>query len=67
MNEQATPSFTISSGVMLAAAYIVMGKLGLMLAVPPGYASGIFPPAGLAIALFKAIEDYAMPRTEEAA
>ena len=50
MNEQATPLFSISSGVMLAATYIVLGKLGLMLAVPPGYASGIFPPAGLAIA-----------------
>ncbi|MBX3348926.1 MAG: CHASE domain-containing protein [Nitrospira sp.] len=50
LNEQTTPSFSISSGVMLAAAYIVLGKLGLMLAVPPGYASGIFPPAGLAIA-----------------
>lgn len=50
MNEQATPSFGISSGVVLAATYIVLGKLGLMLAIQPGYASGIFPPAGLAIA-----------------
>ncbi len=49
MSEQ-TPSFGISSGVMLTAAYIVLGKLGLMLAIQPGYASGIFPPAGLAIA-----------------
>jgi PAS domain S-box-containing protein len=49
-NEQATPSFGISSGVMLSAAYIVLGKLGLMLAIQPGYASGIFPPAGLAVA-----------------
>lgn len=31
--------------------YIVTGKLGLMLAVPPGYASAIFPPAGIAIAV----------------
>jgi diguanylate cyclase (GGDEF)-like protein/PAS domain S-box-containing protein len=30
--------------------YIIAGKLGLMLAVPPGYASSIFPPAGIAIA-----------------
>ena len=50
MSEQATPPFGISSGLMLAAAYVVLGKLGLMLAVSPGYASGIFPPAGLAIA-----------------
>lgn len=31
--------------------YIITGKLGLMLAVPPGYASAIFPPAGIAIAV----------------
>lgn len=50
MNEQATPLFGISSGAMLAAAYVVLGKLGLMLAIQPGYVSGIFPPAGLAVA-----------------
>lgn len=33
----------------LTVAYLISGKLGLMLAVPPGYASGIFPPAGLAV------------------
>ncbi len=30
--------------------YILTGKLGLMLALPPGYISGIFPAAGLAVA-----------------
>lgn len=30
---------------------MVTGKLGLMLALPPGYASAIFPPAGIAIAV----------------
>ncbi len=34
----------------LTAAYVVSGKLGLLLAVPPGYASPIFPPAGIAMA-----------------
>src|SRR5215468_3798881 len=34
----------------LTAAYAVSGKLALLLAVPPGYASPIFPPAGIAIA-----------------
>jgi len=34
----------------LTLAYIASGKLALMLAVPPGYASPIFPPAGIAIA-----------------
>src|SRR6516164_4519338 len=36
--------------VSLTLAYIVTGKLALMLAVPPGYASPIFPPAGIAVA-----------------
>jgi len=35
---------------LLTAGYIVTGKLALLLAVPPGYASPIFPPAGIAIA-----------------
>lgn len=37
--------------MVLVLIYIVTGKLGLMLAVPPGYASAIFPPAGIAIAV----------------
>ena len=37
-------------GPLLAAAYAVTGKLGLMLALPPGYASGVFPTAGLSVA-----------------
>ena len=36
--------------LLLCVAYIVSGKLGLMLALPPGYASPIFPPAGIAVA-----------------
>jgi len=31
-------------------AYVATGKLALALAVPPGYASPIFPPAGIAVA-----------------
>jgi signal transduction histidine kinase len=34
----------------LALAYTATGKLALLLAVPPGYASPIFPPAGIAVA-----------------
>ena len=34
-----------------AAAYAVTGYLGLLLAIPPGYASPVFPAAGLALAL----------------
>ncbi|MEN6584782.1 MAG: CHASE domain-containing protein [Sulfuricella sp.] len=36
--------------LLLTIAYVAGGKLGLMLALPPGYASPIFPPAGIAIA-----------------
>lgn len=39
------------SSLALVLIYIITGKLGLMLAVPPGYASAIFPPAGIAIAV----------------
>jgi PAS domain S-box-containing protein len=34
----------------VALAYVVTGRLGLLLAVPPGYATAIFPPAGVAMA-----------------
>jgi signal transduction histidine kinase/integral membrane sensor domain MASE1/CheY-like chemotaxis protein len=36
--------------VSLTVAYVVSGKLALLLAVPPGFASPIFPPAGIAAA-----------------
>jgi PAS domain S-box-containing protein len=35
---------------ILAAAYAVTGRLGLLLAIPPGYATAIWPPSGLALA-----------------
>ncbi len=34
----------------LALAYFVTGKLALILAVPPGYATAIWPPSGIALA-----------------
>ncbi|HVH75537.1 MAG TPA: CHASE domain-containing protein [Stellaceae bacterium] len=34
----------------LTLGYALSGKLGLLLAVPPGYATAIFPPAGIAVA-----------------
>jgi len=36
--------------LILTLAYFVTGKLGLMLAVPPGYATAIWPPSGIALA-----------------
>ena len=34
----------------MASAYAVIGRLSLLLAIPPGYATAIWPPAGLALA-----------------
>lgn len=36
--------------VLIAVAYCLTGKLGLMLAVHPGFATAVFPPAGIALA-----------------
>jgi signal transduction histidine kinase/CHASE1-domain containing sensor protein/ActR/RegA family two-component response regulator len=44
-NRNLTPAY-----VLLAGAYVISGKLGLLLAASPSYASPIFPPAGIAIA-----------------
>lgn len=51
-----TPQLTlwykrVAISVALMLVYVITGKLGLMLAMPPGYASAIFPPAGIAIAV----------------
>ena len=35
---------------LLSLAYVFSGKLGLLLAAPPGYGAAIFPPTGIAIA-----------------
>ena len=40
----------IAAGLTLAVAYVVSGGFGLLLAVPPGYATAVFPPAGIAMA-----------------
>lgn len=39
-----------SQGFSVAAVYALLGAIGLTLAIPPGYASPIFPAAGLALA-----------------
>ncbi len=35
--------------VAIAVGYYVTGKLGLLLAIPPGYATAVWPPAGIAL------------------
>src|SRR5690349_17029494 len=40
---------------VLPLAYVITGRLGLLLAVPPGYATAVFVPAGIAVgAMFMA-------------
>ena len=34
----------------MAAAYYVVGRLGLLLAIPPGFATAVWPPSGIALA-----------------
>src|SRR5689334_25346685 len=34
---------------VLPLAYVITGRLGLLLAVPPGYATAVFVPAGIAV------------------
>jgi PAS domain S-box-containing protein len=36
--------------VLLALVYFISGRLGLLLAVPPGYATAMWPPSGFALA-----------------
>jgi len=36
--------------IALPLAYVVTGRLGLLLAIPPGYATAVFVPAGIAVA-----------------
>jgi signal transduction histidine kinase/CheY-like chemotaxis protein/integral membrane sensor domain MASE1 len=47
-------NFTVSRRLLmtcatLLVAYVATGRLGLMLAVPPGYATAVFLPAGIAV------------------
>ncbi len=35
--------------LLVVAAYFVTGKLGLLLAIPPGYATAVWPPSGIAL------------------
>src|SRR4030095_11428046 len=58
-SQDLTPAIWLRSGrtgryflqvLFLAAAYVFSGWLGSLLAVPPGYATAVFPAAGVALA-----------------
>jgi signal transduction histidine kinase len=40
----------VAPALLVAAGYYVSGRLGLLLALPPGYASAAWPPSGIALA-----------------
>ena len=44
-------SVTLAQIIGLAAIYFVVSKLGLLLAVPPGYATAVWPASGIALGL----------------
>lgn len=41
---------TLGPILLTAVSYYIAGRLGLLLALPPGYATAVWPPAGLALA-----------------
>jgi two-component sensor histidine kinase/integral membrane sensor domain MASE1 len=45
----------------LALAYFVTGTLGLLLAVPPGYATAVWPPSGIALATILLVGPRGLP------
>jgi diguanylate cyclase len=47
--------------------YVLAGWLGLRLAVPPGYATAIFPPAGLAVSAMLIVGAPSLPGTSHPA
>ena len=47
-----TPMSWLSHLVVAFLAYVAMGQLGLTLAIPPGFASAVWPAAGVALGLY---------------
>lgn len=45
-----TRTRAISTGLLIACFYYISGRLGLMLSIPPGFATSIWPPSGIALA-----------------
>ena len=41
---------TAGLALLIAGAYYLSGRLGLLLAIPPGYATAVWPPSGIALA-----------------
>ena len=41
---------TVGAVLLVAAGYFISGRLGLLLAIPPGYATAVWPASGIALA-----------------
>ncbi|WP_373976125.1 CHASE domain-containing protein [Chitinibacter sp. SCUT-21] len=50
VSAQPTQKLGLQVAISLVLAYVLLGWLGLSLAIPPGFASPVFPAAGLALA-----------------
>jgi CHASE1-domain containing sensor protein len=63
MNPDPAPSAARRGTEILAvaAAYFATGKLALLLAIPPGYATAIWPPAGIALVAALLLGSRALP------
>ncbi|MGC2823355.1 MAG: hypothetical protein WA322_03830, partial [Pseudolabrys sp.] len=49
--------------VGLPVAYVICGRLGLLLAVPPGFATAVFLPAGIAVTAMFVAGSASLPGT----
>lgn len=56
-----SPSDWVAKIAALSLAYVLGGWLGIALAIPPGYATGIFPPAGIALVCVLAFGNRVLP------
>src|SRR6185503_1907139 len=56
-----SPGRRLAEILGLAAAYVGTGKLALLLAIPPGYATAIWPPAGIALSALLLLGPRAWP------
>ena len=59
------PSIAIRQRLLIYAAlplaYVITGRLGVLLAVPPGYATAVFMPAGIAVGAMFVAGAFALP------
>ncbi len=60
-SERFSDSQALGFILLVAAAYFIFGRLGLYLAIPPGFATPVWPPSGVAIVAVLALGTRAIP------